>query len=412
MAGAGNGFIDVYSPSGDLVERLATGGPLNSPWGMAVAPQSFGSFSGALLVGNTGDGHISAYDLSSGAYLGQLKATNGNPLAISGLWGLIVGNDHLGGNSQTVFFAAGIDGEQHGLFGAIQNSQAGQSGTAGTLPYDPNSDGDDYPLPPSQGPSLGSDAVQPVPTSVLVSASNSSLALAPTLSIVSEIPRIQSSAFVSPVLSSIQPGNMPYFDNPILVIGTITAPGALSAFSLTSPMELTTSDQPSSGTYEFVGSNTPSDSFPLFLLLLDHGTPADSVENPENKLLLTSSASDSDLLETRKELLTSFRTSGSMGSAANEIPIKFTGEQIEDLSAIEKRLIPAGVGSVLGRELNSRTEPAIPTEAENGSDKPFYTRMLHGLLFVVATCLPWNQYRGSEGSPSNNFGHKGRRAGL
>jgi hypothetical protein len=183
VSGAGNGFVDVYTPEGSLVERFASGGPLNSPWGLAVAPTSFGPFGGALLIGNNGDGHINAYTPDNGAYLGPLTDRTGAPIALAGLWGLTVGNDHLAGNAQTLFFTAGIDGEQHGLFGAIQASSAGQMDTAGTLPYDPNSGEDDYPLPPTGGPALRGDLSQAAPTPVLLPINTTLLALAPTLSI-------------------------------------------------------------------------------------------------------------------------------------------------------------------------------------------------------------------------------------
>src|SRR5262249_13851155 len=87
VAGPGHGFVDVYnlhgSPglSGGQV-RLASRGPLDSPWGLALAPASFGSLAGALLVGNFGDGHISAFNPQTGAFLGQLKDPDGEPIAI------------------------------------------------------------------------------------------------------------------------------------------------------------------------------------------------------------------------------------------------------------------------------------------------------------------------------------------
>jgi uncharacterized protein (TIGR03118 family) len=122
LAGPGHGFVDVFSTSGDLLQRVATFGPLNSPWGLVVAPSSFGSFAGDLLVGNFGDGRISAYRMDiPGRFIlkGQLKDTLGRPITIDGLWGLSVGNDAGAGSSQTVFFTAGPNGEQNGLFGSL-----------------------------------------------------------------------------------------------------------------------------------------------------------------------------------------------------------------------------------------------------------------------------------------------------
>jgi uncharacterized protein (TIGR03118 family) len=124
VAGAGNGFIDIFSTDGNLVKRLVKGDPhVNSPWGMAIASPSFGQFAGKLLVGNFGDGTISVFDPSTGAFLGQLKDKNGDVITIPGLWGLKFGNGGNAGDVNTLFFTAGIPGpdaiEDHGLFGEL-----------------------------------------------------------------------------------------------------------------------------------------------------------------------------------------------------------------------------------------------------------------------------------------------------
>ena len=120
VAGAGHGFVDVYSSSGLLLTRLASRGPLNSPWGIALAPAGFGRFSHALLVGNFGDGRINAFDTREGEFLGQLRGPHERPIVIDGLWGLSFGNGGAAGNTNKLYFTAGIDHEQHGLFGSIQ----------------------------------------------------------------------------------------------------------------------------------------------------------------------------------------------------------------------------------------------------------------------------------------------------
>jgi len=84
--GAGQGFVDAFDVNGNLVQRLVSRGPLNAPWGLTIAPSGFGQFGGALLVGNHGDGTISAFDVSTGAFLGQLLNPFGNLLTIDGLW--------------------------------------------------------------------------------------------------------------------------------------------------------------------------------------------------------------------------------------------------------------------------------------------------------------------------------------
>jgi len=119
VAGLGNGFVDVFSLDGTVEKRLISRGNLDSPWGLAIAPLSFGSFAGDLLVGNFGNGWINAYDPTSGMFEGTLDGADGNPLVIDGLWALIFGNGGAGGSPNTLYFTAGPDGESHGLFGAL-----------------------------------------------------------------------------------------------------------------------------------------------------------------------------------------------------------------------------------------------------------------------------------------------------
>jgi uncharacterized protein (TIGR03118 family) len=119
QAGPGNGFIDVFDTNGHLLQRFASHGTLNSPWGMAVAPDNFGQFSHALLVGNFGDGRINAFNLGTGASLGQLADPAGQAITIDGLWGLAFGKGQGEGHGGTLFFAAGINDEADGLFGTL-----------------------------------------------------------------------------------------------------------------------------------------------------------------------------------------------------------------------------------------------------------------------------------------------------
>jgi uncharacterized protein (TIGR03118 family) len=123
VAGAGNGFVDVFDLNGSLLKRLISNAQLNSPWGMVMAPAAFGAFSGALLVGNFGDGTINAFDPSTGAYLGTMQDKFGNPVSLQGLWAIQLGNGGNGGDPNTLYFTAGISGggdiEDHGLFGSL-----------------------------------------------------------------------------------------------------------------------------------------------------------------------------------------------------------------------------------------------------------------------------------------------------
>jgi uncharacterized protein (TIGR03118 family) len=119
VAGQSLGFVDVYDTSGNLLRHLIERGQLNAPWGLALAPAEFGRFSGALLVGNFGNGRINAFDPESGEFLGRLINEEGRPIEIDGLWALRFGNGVIG-NPTTLLFTAGIDDEAHGLFGAIE----------------------------------------------------------------------------------------------------------------------------------------------------------------------------------------------------------------------------------------------------------------------------------------------------
>ena len=119
VSGAGNGFVDKYDLQGNFVSRLVTGGALNSPWGLAIAPVGFGDVGGDLLVGNFGDGHINAYDPTTGVFVETLQDADGNPLVIDGLWGLAFGNGGSAGPKDTLYFTAGPGDESHGLFGKL-----------------------------------------------------------------------------------------------------------------------------------------------------------------------------------------------------------------------------------------------------------------------------------------------------
>jgi uncharacterized protein (TIGR03118 family) len=122
VAGPANGYVDIFDTNGNLLQRLATRGRLNSPWGLAIAPAAFGAFAGDLLVGNFGDGRINIIDPVTGEFLDQLRDVNNRAITIDGLWGLIVGNGGNGGDADKVYFTAGPDDETHGLFGSLAPS--------------------------------------------------------------------------------------------------------------------------------------------------------------------------------------------------------------------------------------------------------------------------------------------------
>jgi uncharacterized protein (TIGR03118 family) len=125
VAGQGRGFVDEYGLAGNFVQRVAQHGQLNAPWGLALAPPSFGRFGGDLLVGNFGDGQINAYQENPKGrfeHRGELRGADGKSLTIDGLWALQFGKAGNNGPAGTLFFTAGPDDETHGLFGQINPS--------------------------------------------------------------------------------------------------------------------------------------------------------------------------------------------------------------------------------------------------------------------------------------------------
>jgi uncharacterized protein (TIGR03118 family) len=122
IAGQGKGFVDAYDTAGNLLSRVAQHGQLNAPWGLALAPDTFGRFAGDLLVGNFGDGEINAFEEHGNGHFhhrGELRDSSGKSLSIDGLWALEFGQGGNNGPAGTLFFTAGPDDETHGLFGQI-----------------------------------------------------------------------------------------------------------------------------------------------------------------------------------------------------------------------------------------------------------------------------------------------------
>ncbi|GAA3446203.1 TIGR03118 family protein [Planomonospora venezuelensis] len=123
VAGAGRGFVSRFDGDGRFLGRFAARGALNAPWAMTLAPRGFGRMSGALLVGNFGDGRILAYDPRTGRPLGALRAADGRPITLGGLWDLEPGTAATGGEN-ALWFSAGSDGGAHGLLGLIRPAGA------------------------------------------------------------------------------------------------------------------------------------------------------------------------------------------------------------------------------------------------------------------------------------------------
>jgi uncharacterized protein (TIGR03118 family) len=134
--GAGSGIVSIFDINGNFVSRAVTGGNLNAPWGVAIAPTTFGIYGGALLIGNFGDGVINAYNPTTFAYLGRLADGTGKTLVYGTLWDLVFGNTPaapgtaaVAGAAGTLYFTAGLAGQKHGLLGQISVNPT-PSGTA------------------------------------------------------------------------------------------------------------------------------------------------------------------------------------------------------------------------------------------------------------------------------------------
>lgn len=131
VAAAGAGYVAVFDDVGNLIKLLISGGSLNAPWGMALAPANFGTFGGALLVGNFGDGSINAYNSSTGALMGTLTESSGAAVHIPGLWGIAFGNGVNSQPTNTLFFAAGVNSEVDGVYGRIDYGAPASTGGGG-----------------------------------------------------------------------------------------------------------------------------------------------------------------------------------------------------------------------------------------------------------------------------------------
>jgi len=117
VIGAGLGIIDAFDTEGNFTRTFATGGTLNAPWGMVMAPATFGDFSNDVLIGNFGDGIINAYT-TAGQFVGQIKNSAGQVIATPGLWDLVFGAGGTGDPS-TLYFTAGGSDQTNGLFATL-----------------------------------------------------------------------------------------------------------------------------------------------------------------------------------------------------------------------------------------------------------------------------------------------------
>jgi len=128
VPGDGLGFVDIYSPSGKLEGRLQHGPWMNAPWGVVWTPRDFGEFSNTILVGNFGSGWIAAFNGFTRQFIGFMKNPDNSLVTIDGLWSLTFGNGAGAGSSTTLYFTAGINGENDGLFGTLTPVATEQDG--------------------------------------------------------------------------------------------------------------------------------------------------------------------------------------------------------------------------------------------------------------------------------------------
>jgi len=119
VAGPGNGFVDVFNTNGDLLQRFASRGQLNSPWAVTLAPATFGTAAGDILVGNFGSGRIDTFNAANGEPAGQLRDPSGRPITIPDLWGLRFPTGSLNVTPTALYFTAGINHEADGLLGDL-----------------------------------------------------------------------------------------------------------------------------------------------------------------------------------------------------------------------------------------------------------------------------------------------------
>jgi uncharacterized protein (TIGR03118 family) len=157
--GSGHGFVDAFDATGKFISRIVPeGGRLDAPWGMAIAPPTFGAFGGDILVGNFGDGTINAYGPKEYEFKGQIADNNGNPIANPGLWEIVFGQaDPAAGNPDTLYFTAGLNHESAGLFGTITvaSSQLIKTRTTVTSDGNPETKGSEVTLTALVQPTSG-----------------------------------------------------------------------------------------------------------------------------------------------------------------------------------------------------------------------------------------------------------------
>jgi uncharacterized protein (TIGR03118 family) len=377
VAGAAHGYIDVFATDGRLVRRFTSGGALDSPWALALAPTDFGPFGAALLVGNNGDGRINAYDPLSGAFLGQLADDAGIPITVPDLWGLTFGNGHLGGDADTLFFTAGVGDEQHGLFGAIQTPVRRGADTAGPGAFNPTAPGEtgDYPLPPTSGPALQSASQDPpILISDLLPLQESSLVLVPTLSTIS-----QPGAKVPPTFSTRS------------MIRALTSQSGFASISASKLITVNPGDgnpQLENGSdNDTAGLNTYLDVSPS--------------QNVRQKVSVQCRGTNQDAIDTRS----SFSTDGLFAELFDERPEgQLSEKQQSDVPGPSRQMIVQSTSSYAEREIGSVHEWRVCeayVESRNGSGWSKLIQLVF-ILSIPTSLAAWAKYRATRSNRASD----------
>jgi uncharacterized protein (TIGR03118 family) len=119
VGGDGFGFVELFTPAGKHIGHLEHGDWFNAPWGVVWTTRDFGEFSNAILVGNFRSGWIAAFNGFTHEFIGFVRNPDNSLVTIDGLWSLTFGNDATAGLANTLYFTAGINNENDGLFGTL-----------------------------------------------------------------------------------------------------------------------------------------------------------------------------------------------------------------------------------------------------------------------------------------------------
>ena len=119
VGGDGLGFVEIFTLAGKKIGHLEHGDWMNAPWGVVWTTRDFGGFANSILVGNFRSGWIAAFNGFTHKFIGWVRNPDDSLVTIDGLWSLTFANDGTAGLANTLYFTAGPNGEQDGLFGTL-----------------------------------------------------------------------------------------------------------------------------------------------------------------------------------------------------------------------------------------------------------------------------------------------------